>query len=122
MLIMGVLSTAGTAVMQPLNMQIFGDLLDNIIKFATILATSTDPNVLQEASDKFMDDIREFAVYNTLIGVGTLVTSYLATVLFNYTSLRQVCLYNLNNSSANCNACIFYSRCIELENCTLRKP
>lgn len=76
--------------MQPLNMHIFGDLTTNIIQFAYILATSTDPDQLQEASDKFFDDIKTFAIYNSLIGLGTFVTSYLSTVLFNYTALRQV--------------------------------
>lgn len=88
---MGVISTIGTSLMQPLNMHIFGDLTTNIIAFAYTLSTSTDPVEIQEASDKFFDDIKSFAVYNSLIGLGTFVTSYLSTVLFNYTALRQVC-------------------------------
>lgn len=79
--------------MQPLNMQVFGDLTTNIIAFAEILLTSTDPAEIQEASDKFFDDIRTFAIYNSLIGLVTFITSYLSTVIFNYTALRQVGVY-----------------------------
>lgn len=89
-LIVGLISTLGTAVMQPLNMVIFGDLTTNIIKYAYTLATSTDPDELQQASDTFFDDIKLFAIYNSLIGLGTFVTTYVSTVLFNYTALRQV--------------------------------
>lgn len=76
--------------MQPLNMLIFGDLTQNIIKFAGILTSSTDPDEQESAAENFMEDITTFAVYNTYIGLGTLVTTYLSTVIFNYTAARQM--------------------------------
>lgn len=76
--------------MQPLNMLIFGNLIDDVIEFAKAMVTSVDPDELQQASDSFFDAIKMFAIYNSLIGLVTFVTSYLSTVLFNYTALRQV--------------------------------
>lgn len=80
--------------MQPLNMHVFGDLTEAMVDFAYTLATSTDPDVIQVASDNFFDSIKMFAIYNSLIGLVTFVTSYLSTVLFNYSALRQVCFYS----------------------------
>lgn len=76
--------------MQPLNMHVFGDLTEAMVDFAYTLATSVDPEVIQEASDKFFESIRMFAIYNSLIGLVTFITSYISTVLFNYSALRQV--------------------------------
>lgn len=85
--------------MQPFNMHIFGNLTKNIVDYAYVLAISTDPEVLQQASDKFIDDIREFAIYNSIIGLVVFVTSYLSTVLFNYSAHRQVDYKKMYNNN-----------------------
>lgn len=78
--------------MQPINMLIFGTLTGNIVQYASSLynETATEEELLA-ASDKFIDDVTTFAIDNSLIGVAMLVSSYLSTVLFNYSALRQVC-------------------------------
>lgn len=91
MLFIGCLCSVGTGVCQPLNVLIFGTLTGDLISFATIIGNPgnvTEAEFL-EAQEKFMDDIISFAVYNSLIGLGMLILSYMSTMLFNYSAIRQ---------------------------------
>lgn len=83
----GLLCSAGSGVMQPLNMLIFGTLTQIIIDYASIIMSGASPT--DEQKEVFFDGITTFAIQNTLIGVGMFAFSYLSTVLFNYSALRQ---------------------------------
>ncbi|KAJ3662142.1 hypothetical protein Zmor_006501 [Zophobas morio] len=89
LMLLGTLAAMGTGVLQPLNTLLFGNLTGSIVKYAATLGTP-DPDALAKAEDAFIDDIRDFAVYNSLIGAGMLVLSYISTEFFNYTALKQI--------------------------------
>lgn len=73
--------------MQPLNMLIFGTLTQIIIDYASIILSGATPTDAQK--EVFFDGITTFAIHNSLIGLGMFVFSYLSTVLFNFSALRQ---------------------------------
>lgn len=68
-----------TAACQPINMLVFGKLTGDIINFASRITSE----------DEFMHNIKNFVLYNCLIGITMLIFSYIGTYLFNFTGLRQ---------------------------------
>lgn len=75
----------------PLNLLIFGDVTKEIIDFATtILDSALTQAQKDEASDKLIDVLKSFAIYNSMVGTTMLVLSYFSTMIFNYTAVRQV--------------------------------
>lgn len=75
----------------PLNLLIFGEVTKEIIEFATTILDSTlTPTQRDEASDKLIDVLKSFAIYNSIVGTTMLVLSYFSTMIFNYTAVRQV--------------------------------
>ncbi|EFA00893.1 ATP-dependent translocase ABCB1 [Tribolium castaneum] len=91
LMIIAVFASIGTGILQPLNTLLFGDLTGTIVDYVfTINSNETSEEQKQNATDVFIDGITDFAVYNTLIGVGMLVLSYISTEFFNYTALKQV--------------------------------
>lgn len=90
-MIIGSLAAIGTGVLQPLNTLLFGTLTGSIVDYVSVLlANDTTPEKLEEATNNFINGIDDFAIYNTLIGIGMLVLSYISTETFNYTALKQV--------------------------------
>lgn len=89
-MIIGVLASIGTGVLQPLNTWLFGILTQSIVDYAMALGSGLPPEQMQNATDVFINDIKDFAINNTYIGVGMLVFSYVSTEVFNYAALKQV--------------------------------
>ncbi|RZC33786.1 multidrug resistance protein 1, partial [Asbolus verrucosus] len=91
LMLLGSISALCTGVLQPLNTLLFGTLTGNIVDYAKIISSNiTDQKIIDEATDAFIGHITDFAIYNSLIGVGMLVLSYVSTETFNYTALRQI--------------------------------
>jgi ATP-binding cassette subfamily B (MDR/TAP) protein 1 len=91
LMIIGSLAAIGTGVLQPLNTLLFGTLTGSIVDYVSVLlANDTTPEKLEEATNNFINGIDDFAIYNTLIGIGMLVLSYISTETFNYTALKQI--------------------------------
>lgn len=87
----GVLSSMTTGALQPLNTLLFGNLTGSIVDYvSTIMDPDTSDIMKEEASDVFIGKITDFAVYNSLIGAGMLVFSYISTETFNYAAIKQV--------------------------------
>ncbi|KAI2474291.1 LOW QUALITY PROTEIN: ATP binding cassette (ABC) transporter subfamily B member, partial [Diabrotica virgifera virgifera] len=90
LMVVGLISATGTGVLQPLNTILFGSLTGDIIAYATSIQINLPADQKKIAEDNFFDGIRYFALMNSLIGVGMFVFSYLATVTFNYSAMRQI--------------------------------
>lgn len=87
----GVISSIITGVLQPLNTLLFGNLTGSIIDYVQVISdATTDAAARDAAADKFIGEISDFAIYNTLIGAGMLIFSYISTETFNFASLKQV--------------------------------
>ena len=91
-MVVGTLCSLGTGALQPLNMLIFGNLTGDIVAFALITGSTgiVTAEELEAAQQRFMDAITNFAIYNSLIGVGMFILSYISILLFNWSGLRQV--------------------------------
>ncbi|XP_050514648.1 ATP-dependent translocase ABCB1-like isoform X1 [Diabrotica virgifera virgifera] len=90
LMVVGLISATGTGVLQPLNTILFGSLTGDIIAYATSIQINLPADQKKIAEDNFFDGIRYFALMNSLIGIGMFVFSYLATVTFNYSAMRQI--------------------------------
>lgn len=86
---LGLISALVTGSIQPCNSILFGDLTGTIIKYAQSLY-SNDTEVKKKAEDDLIDGITYFAQMNTYIGIIMLVCSFISTVAFNYSAMRQV--------------------------------
>ncbi|CAH0547999.1 unnamed protein product [Brassicogethes aeneus] len=88
LMIFGVICTAGSAVLTPLQTLVFGNLLGELVSF---VQNSNDSNKDQtQVKDQLIDAFSHFAVANSLIGLGTFVFTYLATEIFNYAALKSI--------------------------------
>ncbi|CAG9824400.1 unnamed protein product [Phaedon cochleariae] len=91
LLAIGLLGGIGTGVLQPMNTILFGSLTGDIINYAASKFNATMSDVeRQTAEDDFFDAIKYFALMNSVLGIGMVVLSYLSTVTFNYSAMRQV--------------------------------
>ncbi|KAK5639991.1 hypothetical protein RI129_010802 [Pyrocoelia pectoralis] len=91
LLALGTLCSIGSGIIQPLNVLIFGSLTGDIIEYAFIQQTPSISEPIKDlAGEKFMDSIISFAIKNCLLGIGMLILTYLSTVLYNYSAIRQV--------------------------------
>lgn len=92
----GILCSVATGLCQPLNTYIFGTLTGEIIEHAKNMASGnlTGPQFIKEA-DLLIDAITNYALYNSLLGIGMMIFSYFSIILFNYSALRQV---NINSN------------------------
>ncbi|CAG9838848.1 unnamed protein product [Diabrotica balteata] len=86
----GLISSTGAGILQPLNTLIFGSLTGDIIEYAISIQTNLSADQKKIAEDKFFDAIRYFAIMNSVIGVGMFIFNYLATATFNYSAMRQI--------------------------------
>lgn len=71
-------------------MLVFGDLTGDIVRYGQVLLNNTTPEILAAESDRFIDAIIRFAIYNSCIGLAMLVLSYFGTLFFNFSGLRQI--------------------------------
>ncbi|XP_044258218.1 ATP-dependent translocase ABCB1 [Tribolium madens] len=91
LMIIAVFASIGTGILQPLNTLLFGDLTGTIVDYVSIInSNETNAEQKEHATDVFIDGITNFAIYNSLIGVGMLILSYISTECFNYAALKQV--------------------------------
>ncbi|XP_074038788.1 ATP-dependent translocase ABCB1 isoform X2 [Leptinotarsa decemlineata] len=79
-----------SGVMQPFMMILFGDMTGSIVAYAS----SSYGNITEEEKSIFDEtlrrDVQFFAVNTAIIGLVTIVTTYLSVVLYSYSSVRQV--------------------------------
>ncbi|XP_044766756.1 ATP-dependent translocase ABCB1 [Coccinella septempunctata] len=87
LLIIGIVATIAMAGVQPLNNLFYGDLTENIIEY---VRKRSDPSSADAATDKFLDDIKLFAIQMGCIGFAMLILGYISMETFCYTSLRQI--------------------------------
>jgi hypothetical protein len=79
----GALVTASTA---PLNILLFGDLTEELVSFGygvVVNASAVD-------SDGFLEAVRTFAVYNSILGFVMLVVTYISIWTYSFVANRQV--------------------------------
>lgn len=95
-MVMGTLCSLGTGILQPINMLIFGNLTGDIVAFAFVTGQGITGEELDVATQRFMDAITNFAIYNSLIGVGMFILSYISILLFNLSGLRQVIIEDIS--------------------------
>lgn len=92
-MLIGTISSIITGVLQPLNTLLFGNLTGSIVDYVSVImdpGNSDNTAAKEAAADKFIDEISNFAIYNSLIGVGMLIFSYISTETFNFAALKQV--------------------------------
>lgn len=80
LLFIGVINALVSGALQPLNNILFGDLIQEIVNYAIGLSSA----------EIMMEAIRYFALWNTVIGIGIFITSYIAAETFNYTAIKQI--------------------------------
>lgn len=80
LLFIGVINALVSGALQPLNNILFGDLIQEIVNYAIGLSSA----------ETMMEAIRYFALWNTVIGIGIFITSYIAAETFNYTAIKQI--------------------------------
>ncbi|XP_066148568.1 ATP-dependent translocase ABCB1 [Euwallacea fornicatus] len=88
-LVFGVLTALASGAIQPLNNLLFGELTENIIKFARACNGSM-PALCDAAYDDITDAIIHFTIWNTAIGIGIFITAYLSAEIFSYIAIKQV--------------------------------
>lgn len=79
--------------MQPLSNIFFGDLTQSVVNYGIYCFNPSSPYCTDKVKEDLMSGIRDFALWNTVIGVVIFITSYLAAETFNYTAIKQVYLY-----------------------------
>ena len=70
--------------MTPINTLLFSSLLQSMVEFG-ISVQAGEPKV-----QVFLDAIRDFAIYNSIVGAVLVILSYAATVLMNIAAYNQV--------------------------------
>jgi hypothetical protein len=68
----------------------FGDVTGVIVEYAAAINKTKDSNETQFIEEALYDGIRDFAIYVSISGIVTIITTYLAGVFFSYSALRQV--------------------------------
>lgn len=88
---MGSLLTVLVGASNPLMMIIFGDITGAFVDFAVVRRSSntTEPELV-DAENVFYDAITDFLINSCVLGILTLLFSYVATVLFHFTAQKQV--------------------------------
>lgn len=86
----GFLGTVVTGACQPLNMLVFGNLTGHIIDYGYKLMAGPTPEEKQKLDEELISNITTFAIYNCSIGLAMLIFSYLTTLLYNFSGLRQI--------------------------------
>jgi hypothetical protein len=82
-------------IIQPYFMLLFGDVTGIIVEYAAAINKTNDPNETQLIEETLYDGIRDFAIYSSVVGIVTIITTYLAGVFFSYSAVRQVFIFVL---------------------------
>nr|CAD1918044.1 ABCB transporter [Chrysochus auratus] len=90
LMFLGIVTALATGGIQPLNSIIFGNSIESIIKYSTAINSNETHDVINAALDECMDSIKYFARMNSFMGLLIFICSYISTVTFNYTALRQI--------------------------------
>ncbi|KAK4872647.1 hypothetical protein RN001_014676 [Aquatica leii] len=67
----------------------FGDATNVIVNYVATLNSTTNETVLHEAEQMLNDGLHRFVAFSCSIGAFIMVSTYIATVLFNYSALNQ---------------------------------
>lgn len=81
---MAILFSIVCGCMTPINTLLFSSLLQSMVNFG-ISVQLGDPQ-----TQVFLDAVRDFAIYNSVVGAVMVVFSYAATVLMNIAAYNQV--------------------------------
>jgi hypothetical protein len=87
---LGTICSVVCGVIQPYVMILFGGVTGVIVDYAAAINKTNDSNETQLIEETLYDGIRDFAIYVSISGIVTIITTYLAGVFFSYSALRQV--------------------------------
>jgi hypothetical protein len=87
---LGTICAVVCGIIQPYVMILFGDVTGVIVEYAAAINKTNNPNETQLIEEILYDGIRHFAIYSSVLGIVTIITTYLAGVFFSYSALRQV--------------------------------
>lgn len=90
MLFMGSIFLIITAITNTLLNLTFGNVTGVIIAYTTATNDTQTKEEHAAAEETLMNGLLEFVLQSTALGAGALVLTYLATVLYNYSAIRQV--------------------------------
>lgn len=71
----------------------FGDITGAFVDYAVVNQSPNNTESEKEiAANVFYEEIKWFLIYTSVLGILTVLFSYIATVLFHYTAQKQVSL------------------------------
>lgn len=69
----------------------FGDATNVIVNYVYVVNnTNSNQSIITQAEEELMEGLLDFVITTCSLGVGILISTYFATLLFNYSALRQV--------------------------------
>lgn len=74
-------------------MIIFGEITGNIVEYAKLVSNSTNETYIWGRNEILIDQATDFAIKVIIIGIITITTSYISSLLFNFSAIRQVRLF-----------------------------
>jgi hypothetical protein len=92
---LGTICAIVCGIIQPYLMTLFGDVTGVIVEYAAAINKTNDPNETQLIEETLYDGIRDFAIYSSVVGIVTIITTYFAGVFFSYSAVRQVFVFVL---------------------------
>lgn len=82
--------------MMPVSMLVFGHATGDIIDYVSFVSNGNLTDIeKEEAANDVLDAISAFAINMSLVGLATVVLSYVGNTVFCYTSSKQVSEGNL---------------------------
>jgi hypothetical protein len=92
---LGTICAVVCGIIQPYLMILFGNITGVIVEYAATINKTNGPNETQLIEETLYDGVRDFAIYVSISGIVTIITTYLAGVFFSYSALRQVFFFVL---------------------------
>lgn len=90
-MLIGAVAAGACGAAQPFMFLLFGDVTGAIVQYAE---TTFFHNITQVektiAEDLLMDEIIYFTMYTCILGVATIVSTYISVALFNFSAIRQI--------------------------------
>ncbi|KAJ3619098.1 hypothetical protein MTP99_005885 [Tenebrio molitor] len=87
---LGIISAIVCGIIHSYVMIFFGDVTGVIVEYTAAINKTKDSNETQFIEEALYDGIRDFAIYVSMSGIVTIITTYLAGVFFSYSALRQI--------------------------------
>ncbi|CAH1380444.1 unnamed protein product [Tenebrio molitor] len=87
---LGTICAVVCGIIQPYLMILFGNITGVIVEYAATINKTNGPNETQLIEETLYDGVRDFAIYVSISGIVTIITTYLAGVFFSYSALRQI--------------------------------